>query len=557
MATTKQIPTEMLEIIIQQELDKNIDFIELPKFKELLPKLTDEQKEIVYKMYINHFYDIEYYNKEELQRKLSGFYIDDNLHKKRTGEADKKYIRFRKLNDSWTKLRFARDHFSKYESLLVPVPKAIVPSIKDVCKTHKSIYGKLGGYNKCTCGIYYQPKKDLEGKFAKMCSKCEKESNDDKVKSDWVEREIKHFENTLKLSSETVEKLNAIGAELIGKDIIYKKAIKWCDEALKINPKDESALLVKGFSLKELQRYGEAFEYYKKVLEIKPENKDYKNSVEELEQKIKESKSKSKESSEKPPETKVEIPPKEEEPKTYSSEKINKTLLENRKKLDELATKHIGPIDFSRMEERNRKELDAFFASYDFSKKIEHESPEARLYELGNKLKDVKEYEKALECFNDALKINPNYKKALFEKAHVLDNLKRHEEADKIYDELAPKGPSREEILEAYKNLKSTLQNKDVEKTESPLKEEVPEGDIQMAKNDAPREEGELEEWPPEEDDSHPYEKGKNLYHNGKYKEALEQFECALKINPNDATARNGKENCLLALAGKVRDHIL
>ncbi len=51
----------------------------------------------------------------------------------------------------------------------------------------------------------------------------------------------------------------------------YEEAIKACEEAIEINPKNDKAWVNKGFYLAKHKRYKEAIKAYKKAIKINPE----------------------------------------------------------------------------------------------------------------------------------------------------------------------------------------------------------------------------------------------------------------------------------------------
>ena len=42
---------------------------------------------------------------------------------------------------------------------------------------------------------------------------------------------------------------------------------------------------------------------------------------------------------------------------------------------------------------------------------------------------NLNKYEEAIECYNKAIQINPNYSEAFYSKGSALDDLKKYEEA--------------------------------------------------------------------------------------------------------------------------------
>ena len=103
---------------------------------------------------------------------------------------------------------------------------------------------------------------------------------------------------------------------------------------------------------------------------------------------------------------------------------------------------------------------------------------------LGNDAYRKGDYNKAIELYNQALKINPGNEHAKVNLAIAYNKTNKKEEATKIYNE-------------ALKSLKSR--------------------DLKATVN---------------------YNKGVNEAKNQKYKEAIEDFKTALRINPNDRQAR-------------------
>ncbi len=242
MVTTKPMPTEVLEIIIKQDLDKNIDFIELPKFKKLLPKLTDEQKEMVYKMYAEHFYDIE------------------KIHVST-------FIRYKKLNDEWTIVNangeFAPKNKEGQPFLKMRIPDELYYSnlIKDVKTTKKNIHGKLGGASKCPkCSTFH-----LEDKLKEIgvCPECKKTYKCP------ICNTLSKIESTqcpkCKISFSWETKGNLLKG--LGE---YKKAIECYNKILEYDYRGFSVWSSKGNCLASLGKHKEAIECFDIVLHNPP-----------------------------------------------------------------------------------------------------------------------------------------------------------------------------------------------------------------------------------------------------------------------------------------------
>jgi len=143
-------------------------------------------------------------------------------------------------------------------------------------------------------------------------------------------------------------------------------------------------------------------------------------------------------------------------------------------------------------------------------------------FDEGARLYNLKKYLEAIEEFDIALVIDPNYKDAHYNKGNALDNLGRYEEAIKEFDKALAIDPNYEV---AHNNKGYALNNL------GRYEEAIKELDKALAID-------------PNDEVAH-NNKGYALYNLGRYEEAIKEYDKALAIDPNYKVARDNKELAL------------
>jgi tetratricopeptide (TPR) repeat protein len=156
--------------------------------------------------------------------------------------------------------------------------------------------------------------------------------------------------------------------------------------------------------------------------------------------------------------------------------------------------------------------------------KVKREEDVNALYERGLALSNQGKYQEAIECYDKALRLDPNYSLAQDNKKLLLDFLSK--EKPSSYHDLRTKGtmpkgwkPSSYSDTSTYSENASSL----LEKGKMPKGWESPSS------------------YPNSEDIVKLRKKGVELINQSKYKEALVYFDKALSVDPNDTTALNNK----------------
>jgi len=146
-------------------------------------------------------------------------------------------------------------------------------------------------------------------------------------------------------------------------------------------------------------------------------------------------------------------------------------------------------------------------------------------FDEGNRLYDLGRYEEAIEEFDIALDIDPNYKEAHYNKGNTLRHLKRYEEAIKEYDKALAIDPN---FKEAHNNKGIALNNL------GRYEEAIEEYDKALAID-------------PNDKKAH-NNKGYALDDLGRYEEAIKEYDKALAIDPDYKVARDNRELALKEL---------
>jgi tetratricopeptide (TPR) repeat protein len=150
----------------------------------------------------------------------------------------------------------------------------------------------------------------------------------------------------------------------------------------------------------------------------------------------------------------------------------------------------------------------------------------------GNEYYYKKKYNNAIQCFDNALEIEPNNTNAWNNKGLALDDLCKHYEAIECYDR----------ALEINTNNANAWNNKGAAIYHLGKYNEA----IQCFDKAIEIEPNYSKTW---------YNKGLSLYYLGKYNEAIECYDRALEINTNNANAWNNKGLSLYYL-GKYNEAI-
>lgn len=136
-------------------------------------------------------------------------------------------------------------------------------------------------------------------------------------------------------------------------------------------------------------------------------------------------------------------------------------------------------------------------------------------YTQGLSALKAKRYQEALDCFNRALKIDPNFYKASFQKAVVFQVTGHPDHAIKRYEQLVKYHP---EMAEAHINLGSLYRDRDVVRAEHEFRKAI---DIYYYSLPAH------------------YNLANLLLDMGRYEEAMKEYKACLKFNRKTAFIRN------------------
>jgi len=148
-------------------------------------------------------------------------------------------------------------------------------------------------------------------------------------------------------------------------------------------------------------------------------------------------------------------------------------------------------------------------------------------FDEGARLYNLKKYPEAIEEYDKALVIDPNFKEAHNGKGNALFLLGRYEEAIKEYDKALAIDPNDEEAH----NKKGFVLFWHLGRYEEAIKEY----DKALAIN-------------PNDEEAHHNKGYVLLYHLGRYEEAIKGYDKALAINPNDEVAHHNKGYALYLL---------
>jgi tetratricopeptide (TPR) repeat protein len=144
-----------------------------------------------------------------------------------------------------------------------------------------------------------------------------------------------------------------------------------------------------------------------------------------------------------------------------------------------------------------------------------HDYDPAPYYAQGLTALKAKRYQEALDCFNRALKIDPNFFKASFQKAVVFQVTGYPEHAIKRYEQLVKYHP---EMAEAHINLGSLYRDRDKIRAEAEFRKA-----IEIYYYSLP---------------AH-YNLANLLLDMGRYEEAMNEYKACLKFNRKTAFIRN------------------
>ncbi len=270
-------------------------------------------------------------------------------------------------------------------------------------------------------------KPDFE-KRAKDLEEAYKKSQEEE--SEALEEEIKQKDNK-----------SAIDYFLLGiiyyQSKEYDKAIEAYEEAVKINPKDDSAYNNMGSAYANKKEYDKAIEAYKKAIEINPkydsayynmgiaydDKKEYDKAIDAFEKAI-------------------EINPKYADAynnmgNAYYNKKEYDKAIEVYKKAIEINPKYADAYYNMGITYSNKKEYDKAIEVYKKAIEINPKYADA-YYNMGIAYRHKKEYDKAIEAYKKAIEINPKYAKAytnLFE-LYLTQNIPFDEVLESKYKEL-------------------------------------------------------------------------------------------------------------------------
>ncbi len=143
-------------------------------------------------------------------------------------------------------------------------------------------------------------------------------------------------------------------------------------------------------------------------------------------------------------------------------------------------------------------------------------------YNKGNALRDLLHYQEALAAYEQAIHLNPNYALAYYNKGNALYDLERYQEALAAFEQAIHLDPN---FAAAYNNKGTALSA--LKRYQEALA--AYEQAIHLNPNYA----------------GVHYNKGNALYDLKRYQEALAAYEQAIHLDPNFAAAYNGKGNAL------------
>lgn len=205
---------------------------------------------------------------------------------------------------------------------------------------------------------------------------------------------------------------------------LYKEAIEWFDQVLKIKPDDCNSLRYKGISLVWLERYKEAIECYDKALKIKSDDYDSLRNkgialfwLERYEEAI----------------------------KCY-----DRALKIKQDDYDSLREKGISLFRLERYNEA--------IECYDRALKFKPDDYDS-LREKGVSLLWLKQYKEAVECYDRALKFKPDDYNSLRHKGVALGFLGMYKEAIKSLDQVLKIKPDDYQSLKNKDNILERMRN--------------------------------------------------------------------------------------------------
>lgn len=143
-------------------------------------------------------------------------------------------------------------------------------------------------------------------------------------------------------------------------------------------------------------------------------------------------------------------------------------------------------------------------------------------YNKGNDLANLGKYEEAIEAYDQALKIDPEYVKAWYNKGSSLAILERDEEAIKAYDQALKYDPEK---VDAWYNKGNSFYNLGKYEEAIDVYDQVLKIDPEY-----------INAWT---------NKGNSLYVLGRSDDAIEAYNQALKIDSENTYAQDGMKNLL------------
>ncbi len=226
----------------------------------------------------------------------------------------------------------------------------------------------------------------------------------------------------------------------------YYEALQNYNKILEMNPKNEVALLGKGFALEYLERYEEALNAFNKALEINPEDETTllrKESVLEHLERYEEALDTSNKALEINSKNEVALL---EKGSALDHLKRYEEALDAFNKALEINPKYLNALGYKGCILRNLKRYDEALLTLNNAIEIFPKNEDILLCK-GCVLGTLNRFEEALEIFNKVLEINPRNTNALSKKGAVIGDLGRFEEALEIFNKVLEINPRNEAAL--------------------------------------------------------------------------------------------------------------